>query len=369
MHAEVVRHGATGENPRSDADVPAAEVCAVRSAALVVAGEVHAHGLVAGENEPEACADEECRDEECGDSVTEGEDKVSDDVQRHAGADEVNEVAAVDEAARHDAVQNEACGDKGVKPTRTADAEFLGVKGDVVGDRAVSETDKDEVCKLRDGSREEEPVERKRGVRFFLFAGNAQRLHENEADDAKDYGNRKDDGVAECFVKKHSGHGTGGEGEIHADAEVTDAFAAATCGQCIDGNGIACRARNAEEKPVGETYDGKNRQKSDDLVTDEADRECKERPEVERLAAERIDEETREGAAGERTDGVKRNDNARGCVVCLEFVDDIEREDWQQLVKAKEQEKVRGGDRHERACPKCRFLVSCCHNQIPHRKR
>ena len=301
--------------------------------------------------------------------MTEREDKVSDDIQRHAGADEVDEVAAVDEAACHDAVQNEARGDEGVKPAGAADAEFLGVKRDVVGDRAVGETDEDEICELRDGSREEEPVERKRGVRFFLFAGNAQRLHENEADDAKDDGYCKDDGVAECFVKKHSGHGTGGEGEIHADAEVTDAFAAATCGQCIDGNGIACRARDAEEKPVGETYDGKNRQKSDDLVTDEADRECKERPEVERLSAERIDEETREGAAGECTDGVKRNDNARGCVVCLELVDDIEREDWQQLVKAKEQEKVRGGDRHERACPKCRFLVSCCHNQIPHRKR
>ncbi len=173
MHAEVVRHGATGENPCSDADVPAAEVRAVRGAALIVAGEVHAHGLVTGEDESEACSDEECRNEECGDSVTESEDKVCDDIQRHAGADEVDEVATVDEAARHDAVQNEACGDKGVKPARTADAEFLGVKGDVVGDRAVSETDKDEVCKLRDGTREEEPVERKRGVRFFLFAGNA----------------------------------------------------------------------------------------------------------------------------------------------------------------------------------------------------
>ena len=105
--------------------------------------------------------------------MTESEDKVSNDVQRHACADEVDEVAAVDEAARHDAVQNEACGDKGVKPARTADAEFLGVKRDVVGDRAVGETDEYEVCKLRDGTREEEPVERKRGMRFFLFAGDA----------------------------------------------------------------------------------------------------------------------------------------------------------------------------------------------------
>jgi len=173
MHAEVVRHGATGENSRSDADVPAAEVRAVRSAALVVAGEVYAHGLVTGEDEPEASSDEECRNEECGDSVTESEDKVCDDIQRHAGTDEVDEVATVDETARHDAVQNETCGDEGVKPAGTADAEFLGVKRDVVGDRAVGETDEYEVCKLRDGAREEESVERKRGVRFFLFAGNA----------------------------------------------------------------------------------------------------------------------------------------------------------------------------------------------------
>ena len=119
---------------------------------------------------------------------------------------------------------------------------------------------------------------------------------------------------------------------------------------------------------MGKTHNGQNRQKPDDLVTDKADRECKERPEVERLSAERIDEEAREGAAGESADGVKRNDDARSCVVCLEFVDDIQRKDWQQLVKAKEQEKIRGGDRHERACPKCRFLVRCCHNQIPQGK-
>ena len=92
---------------------------------------------------------------------------------------------------------------------------------------------------------------------------------------------------------------------------------------------------------MGEAYNGQNRQKSDDLVTDKADRECKERPEVERLAAERIDEEAREGAAGESADGVKRNDDARSCVVCLEFVDDIQRKNRQQLVKTKKQEKLK----------------------------
>ena len=60
VHAEVLCHGSTGENPCANADVPAAEVCAVCCAALVVAGEVHAHGLVTGEDEPEACADREC---------------------------------------------------------------------------------------------------------------------------------------------------------------------------------------------------------------------------------------------------------------------------------------------------------------------
>ena len=119
---------------------------------------------------------------------------------------------------------------------------------------------------------------------------------------------------------------------------------------------------------MGKTHDGQNRQKPDDLVTDKADRECKERPEVERLSAKRIDEEACEGAAGESTDGVKRNDDTRGRVVGLEFFDDVQWKNRQQLVKAKEQEKIRGGDRHECARPKCRFLVRCCHNQIPQSK-
>ena len=59
VHAEVVRHGASDKDSRADTDIPSAEISAVRSAALVVAGEVHAHGLVAGEDKPEACADEE----------------------------------------------------------------------------------------------------------------------------------------------------------------------------------------------------------------------------------------------------------------------------------------------------------------------
>lgn len=60
VHAEVLCHGASDENSCANADVPSAEVCAVCGAALVVAGEVYAHGLVTGKNEPEACADEEC---------------------------------------------------------------------------------------------------------------------------------------------------------------------------------------------------------------------------------------------------------------------------------------------------------------------
>ena len=60
VHAEVICHGASNENSCANADVPTAEVCAVGCTALVVAGKIHAHGLVTGENEPKACADEEC---------------------------------------------------------------------------------------------------------------------------------------------------------------------------------------------------------------------------------------------------------------------------------------------------------------------
>ena len=50
VHAEVFGHRAARENSDADSDIPAGEVRAVRGAALVVAGEVHAHRLVTGEN-------------------------------------------------------------------------------------------------------------------------------------------------------------------------------------------------------------------------------------------------------------------------------------------------------------------------------
>ena len=95
VHAEVIGHGASDKNACANADVPAAEVCAVGRASLVVAGEVHAHGLVAGEDKPEACADEECGQEKRNGAVAKGEDEVGDDDQRHAGTHKMNQVTAV----------------------------------------------------------------------------------------------------------------------------------------------------------------------------------------------------------------------------------------------------------------------------------
>ena len=116
MHAEVIGHGASHKNSCTDADVPAAEVCAVCSPALVVAGEVHAHGLVARKDKPEACADEESGCEERYRTVAKGKKKIRNNIQGHAGADEVNQVASVNQAARHDAVHDKPCGNKCVKP-------------------------------------------------------------------------------------------------------------------------------------------------------------------------------------------------------------------------------------------------------------
>ena len=65
----------------------------------------------------------------------------------------MDKVAFVNEAACHDTVQNETCGNEGVKPSRAANAKFFSVKRNVVRDRPVSETDEDEVCKLRHGTR------------------------------------------------------------------------------------------------------------------------------------------------------------------------------------------------------------------------
>ena len=212
VHAEVICHGASHENSGSNADVPAAKVRAVCSPALVVASEVHAHGLVTGEDEPEACADEECGQEKCYGTMAKGKDEVSDNVQCHAHADKVDQIAAIDESPGHDAVHDESGRDKCIKPTCAADAEFVCINGDVVCDGAVGKSDEDEVCKLRNRAGEEKSVERKRCA-LFLFAGlYLERLHKHKADNAKRGGNGENDSVAECFVKKHAGHGTGGEG-------------------------------------------------------------------------------------------------------------------------------------------------------------
>ena len=258
VHAEVVCHSATDKNSCADTDIPTAEIGAVRCAALVVAGEVHAHGLVTGEDKPEACADEECGQEECNGTVAKSEDKVSDDIQRHAGADEVNQVTAVNQAAGHNAVHDETACNERIKPACTADAKFICINSDIVGDGAVSKSDEDEVCKLRNGSREEKAVERKRCV-LFLFAGlYLKRLHEHKPDNAKCGGNGENDSVAECFVEKHTGHGTGGEGQIHTDPEITDAFASATRGQCINSHSITSSTRNAKEQSVCKTHNCKD---------------------------------------------------------------------------------------------------------------
>lgn len=208
----MICHGSTNEDSCSNADIPPREVGAVCRTALVVAGEIHAHGLVAGEDKPEACADKECRQEKRNGSVAKGKNEVGDDNQCHAGTHKMNQVTAVNQAACHDAVQDEACGDESIEPARAANAKFIGVNGDVVCDRTVSESDEDEVCKLRNRACEEESVERKWGADLLFTGLHLERLHKHKSNHAKDCRNGKNDSVAECFVKKHSGHGTGGEG-------------------------------------------------------------------------------------------------------------------------------------------------------------
>lgn len=198
--------------------------------------------------------------------MAEGEDKVGNHVQRHTGAHQVNQVTAVDQASRHNAVQNQARCNQGVEPAGAANAEFLGIKGDVVGNRTVGESYENEVGELRNGASEEEPVKRKRCMRFFLFARHIQRLHKNQADNAQNNRNRKDDGVAERLVQEHAGHGACRERQVHADAEVADAFTAAACGQGVDGDRVARRARNSEEQTMRKSHRGKNRQYADRLV-------------------------------------------------------------------------------------------------------
>ena len=289
VHAKVPCHRAAHQNSRTDTDVPAAQVGTVGGAALVVPGEVHAHGLVAREDEPEACADKECRDKEGHGGVAEREHEVSDDVQGHSGADEVYQVTPVDKPACHDAVENQSRGNERVEPAGAPDAEFLGVESDVVGDRPVGESHEDEVDELRDGSREEETVKRKWRMRLLFFRGDFQCLHKDEADDAERNRNDEYDGIAEGLVQEHAGHGTGGEREIHADAEIADAFATAACGQRINGDCVACRGGNSEEQSVRKTDNGKDGDDAYRLVPDKACGKSEERPEVKRLAAERVD--------------------------------------------------------------------------------
>ena len=158
MHAEVVGHGTANQNACTDTDIPTAQVGAVCGSALIVAGEVHAHGLVARENQAEACPNQERGYKEGDGRVAEREDKVGNHVQRHAGTYQVNQVTAVNEAARHNAVQDETRCNQGIEPARAANAKLLGVKGDVVGDGTIGEAHKNEVYELRNGAGQEETV-------------------------------------------------------------------------------------------------------------------------------------------------------------------------------------------------------------------
>ena len=99
---------------------------------------------------------------------------------------------------------------------------------------------------MRNGAGEEEAVERKRGVGLLLLGGDLQCLHQYKADDAQDDGDREDDVVAEGFVQEHARHGAGSESEVHADAKIADAFAAAARGERVDGDRVTCGRRNPE---------------------------------------------------------------------------------------------------------------------------
>lgn len=308
VHAEVACHGATHQDARTDAYIPAAQVGAVRGAALVVAGEVHAHRLVTRENQAEACTDEERRRKERKRIVAEGKNQVRDDDNRHADSHKAREVATVNQAARHDAVQDKACSNQCVEPAASANAEFLRIKRNVVRHGAVGKTDEDEVHELRNGAGEEEPVERKRRVRL-LFAGlHLEICDKDEADDAQDDGCREDDVFAETFVEEHARHGARGKRKVHAHAKVADAFATAACRERVDGDCVARGRGNSEEEPVCKTQHRQKRNQPENLVPDKASGKQEERPKVQRLAAKRIYEEPSERAAGEGAHGVHRND-------------------------------------------------------------
>ena len=160
---------------------------------------------------------------------------------------ETKNVTPVDEPPRGETVQDESGCDERVEPAGASDAEFLSIQSDVVRDGTVGEPHEDEVHELRDGAGEEEPVERERSVGLLLLGGDLEGLHQDEADDAQDDGNREYDGVAEGFVQEHACHGSRGKSEVHADAEVADAFAAAARGERVDGDRVACGRRNPAE--------------------------------------------------------------------------------------------------------------------------
>ena len=95
------------------------------------------------------------------------------------------QVTAVNEAAGHNAVHDEAACDECVKPACAADAKFVCVNGNVVRDGTVSKSDEDEVCKLRNGAREEESVKRKWRALFLVAGLYFERLHKHKPDNAK----------------------------------------------------------------------------------------------------------------------------------------------------------------------------------------
>ena len=84
-------------------------------------------------------------------------------------------------------------------------------------------------------------------MRLLFFRRHIQRLYKNEADDAQNNRNCKDDVVAECLVQEHACHGACCKCQVHADAEIADAFAAAARGQSVDGDGVTRRRGNSEE--------------------------------------------------------------------------------------------------------------------------
>ena len=212
--------------------------------------------------------------------MAEGEQEVGDDVERHARAHEMHKVAPVDEPPRGEAVQDEPGCDERVEPAGASDAEFLSIQSDVVRDGPVGEPHEDEVYELRDGTGKEESVKRERGMGLLFLGGDLERLHQDEADYAECDGDDEDDGVAEGFVQEHACHGTRSESEVHAHAEVSDAFAATACRERVDGDCVTCCRRNSETQPVHKTQYGKQRDEPERLVTDEAQGKREERPEV-----------------------------------------------------------------------------------------